>query len=197
MKYFVIAVICFPLWGIAQTKTQFYGSGSPQYFQLIEVTNKLVAISKPIDSMGRLQAIDSVYYHFRLTPYPDQKKKYEIHTSLKVLIYRGSDTLINHIYNISDDSSCLSFGIPSRFKTITFRILANTDYKRRWRKSFKHYSEQVVFTEIERVMNPRLYDLSGYSGGGCILEIESRRELEHYNYLTIDQIAIRLVPGVY
>lgn len=203
MKQLLFLVVCLPLLCLAQIRTEHYTLTKTKYLELVEITDNLSGISKPVDSTFSHNAVDTLYYAFKLTPYPDQIKKYEIQSSLKVILTHKSDTFVCSRYKISNDSSYLSFVIPPQYDTYTLKIYVNTDYKRRWRKSLKHYSEEVVFNEINRVIETRAYcrrnrsgcwsSLSRYiSPPGATLN-ETRK---NHQDLSIDQLIIRTVPGV-
>lgn len=198
MKYLIIIFCGFPIFCTAQIRTEQYTPTKTKYLELVEITDNLSGISKPIDSTNTYNRLDSLYYAFKLTPYPDQLKKYEIQCSLKVLLLRNSDIVKSTIYKISNDSGFLCLSIPSQFDIYTLKIYVNTRYKRRWRKSFKYYSDVVVYNEINRVFNQRTRNINSR---GCGLSYKWPEEMLNYTRknhsdYTPDQLIIRTVPGV-
>lgn len=203
MKTLAFLVACIPFFCLAQIRTEHYTSTKTKYLELVEISDKLLGISKPVDSSNNYNALDSLYYFFKLTPYPDQLKKYEIKSSLRIIISYYSDTLLNATSKVSDDSSYIAFPVHPRHNSYNIKIYVNTDYKRSWRKSFKHISEQVVFTNIDRLICPKLMvrDVRTSTTTGCMLyynwpeEILNYTRKKHSDY-TPDQLIIRMVPGV-
>lgn len=202
MRFLLLMAFYIPLVCIAQTDE--YIPTKTKYLELVEITDKLFAITSPIDSIGRYRRVDSICYVFKLTPYPDQQKKYNLQKSLKVILCSKTDTFINKQYKVSLDSSSLSFYVPTQYKNFNLEIFILTEYKRRWRKAYRKLSEKVISIDMYCMVDSKILLLKprGIICYGQVIEIwqlNYQRQINEvrkkYNY-SVDELIIRTVPGV-